>query len=138
MKRTIFKLNGKITFINDEPTKPSPNLPVSKYLAKLIEDTVNITNLSININSTTGGLHSKTSFHYYGMAVDINLIDGKKINDPSNSNNVRRFQQAISQRPETGECFGPYINIRKTGKKVTKKPQMRAKHLNHLHISSQR
>jgi hypothetical protein len=48
MKRLIFNLNGKITFINDEPSKPSPNLPVSKYLAKLIEDVVRITNLSMN------------------------------------------------------------------------------------------
>ncbi|VAW92637.1 hypothetical protein MNBD_GAMMA23-2456 [hydrothermal vent metagenome] len=53
MKRLIFNLNGKITFTNDEPSKPSPNLPVSIYLAKLIEDLVRITNLSINIKRDT-------------------------------------------------------------------------------------
>ncbi len=138
MKRQIFNLNGKITFINNEPSKPSPNLPVSIYLAKLVEDVARITNLSININSTTGGLHSKTSFHYHGMAIDINLIDGKKIDDPANFSNVQKFQLAASQHKDIGECFGPFINIRKRGNKKTQKPQMRTKHLNHLHISSQR
>ena len=79
MKRNILSFNGKITFINDEPKNPSPNLPVSEFLAKMIEHVVRTTNLSININSTTGGTHSKTSFHYYGMAVDINSINGKKL-----------------------------------------------------------
>jgi len=138
MKRQIFNLNGKITFINDEPSKPSPNLPVSKYLAKLIEDIVRTTNLSININSTTGGSHSKTSFHYHGMAIDINLINNKKVDDPANSADVRKFQLMASQHKDIGECFGPFINIRKRGNNISQKPQMRTKHLNHLHISSQR
>lgn len=138
MKRNILTFNGKITFINDEPSNPSPNLPVSESLAKMIEHVVRTTNLSININSTTGGTHSKTSFHYYGMAVDINLINVKKIDDPTNSNNVKRVQQLLSQQADIGECFGPFINIRKKGTQITQKPQMKAKHLNHLHISSQR
>ncbi len=138
MKRKILSFNGKITFINDEPSKPSPNLPVSEFLAKIIEHVVRTTNLSININSTTGGTHSKTSFHYYGMAIDINLINGKKIDDPTNSTNVKRAQQLLSLQADIGECFGPFINIRKKGTQIIQKPQMKAKHLNHLHISSQR
>ena len=138
MKRKILSFNGKITFINDEPSKPSPNLPVSEFLAKIIEHVVRTTNLSININSTTGGTHSKTSFHYYGMAIDINLINGKKIDDPTNSANVKKVQQLLSLQADIGECFGPFINIRKKGTKIIQKPQMKAKHLNHLHISSQR
>jgi len=138
MKRKILSFNGKITFVNDEPSSPSPKLPVSEFLAKMIEHVVRTTNLSVNINSTTGGTHSKTSFHYYGMAIDINLINGKKIDDPTNSANVKRVQQLLSLQADIGECFGPFINIRKKGTKITQKPQMKAKHLNHLHISSQR
>ncbi|MBL1261267.1 MAG: hypothetical protein COB33_012120 [Thiotrichaceae bacterium] len=138
MKRHISSFNGKITFINDAPTNPSPNLPVSEHLAKMVENIVRITGLSININSTTGGTHSKKSLHYYGMAIDINLINGKRIDDPSNESNVRRVQRLFSQEQDIGECFGPFINIRKNGSTITQKPQMKSKHLNHLHISSQR
>lgn len=112
MKRNISSMNGKISFVNDEPQNPSPNLPVTEALASLIEDTVQQTNLSININSTTGGSHSQRSFHYHGMAVDINLITKKRIDDPGNLTDVRKFQQVISQHPDVAECYGPFINIR--------------------------
>lgn len=138
MKRNIIMMNGKITFVNDQPSSPSPNLPVTDALAALIEDAVTKTNLSININSTTGGTHSTRSFHYHGMAVDINLINKKRIDDPSNLADVRKFQQVISQHPDVAECFGPFINIRKRGSKITQMPHLKMKHMNHLHISSQR
>lgn len=138
MNRNILGFNGKITFNNDEKSKPSTNLPVSEYLAKMIESISRTTSYSLNINSTTGGTHSKTSFHYYGMALDINQINGKRIDDPSNSQSVRRVQQLLTKEPNIGECFGPFINIRKNGKEVIQKPLMKDKHLNHLHISSQR
>ncbi len=138
MKRKISNLNGKITFVNDDPKNHSPNLPVSEHLANLIEDVVNKTNLSINVNSTTGGSHSKKSFHYHGMAIDINLINDKKIDDPGNLSNVRTFQQIVSQHPDVAECFDPLINIRKRGAQVAQMPHVKIKHLNHLHISSQR
>jgi len=72
------------------------------------------------------------------MAVDINRINNKRIDDPNNANDVKRFQWAISQHSEVAECFGPFVNIRKQGSKIAQKPQMKAKHLSHLHISSQR
>ena len=58
MKRNFSTMNEKTSFINDEPNNPSPNFPVSDTLAKLIEDSVTKTNLSININSTTVGTHT--------------------------------------------------------------------------------
>jgi hypothetical protein len=137
MKRKINPLNNKITFINDDPKAPSPNLVVSEKLAQLIEGAVNTTQLSININSTTGGKHSTKSFHYHGMAVDINLIAGMRVDDIKNANNVRRFQSIIAASPVVAECFGPFINSRKQGTNVTLKPNLRASHLDHLHISSQ-
>lgn len=138
MKRTIQNLNGKITFTNDDPTKPSSNFPVSEHLAAMIEAAVKNTSTSININSTTGGMHSPKSFHQFGMAVDINRINNRRIDDPSNASDVMRFQQAVCQLPDIAECFGPFINIRKRGSHVVQMPQMRISHLNHLHVSSQR
>ncbi len=137
MKRKINPMKGKITFINDDSKAPSPNLPVSIKLARLIEKTVNATQLTININSTTGGRHSTRSFHYHGMAVDINMISGLQINDKNNAADVRRFQRTIAANPNIAECFGPFINIRKHGTKVTLKPNLRISHLDHIHVSSQ-
>ena len=130
-------MNGKITFVNDDSTKPSPDLPVSDTLATMIESAVTSTKLSININSTTGGLHSKRSFHYYAMAVDINRIDGKAVKDSSNMQKVRALQKYLSEHPDIAECFGPFINIRVKDGVVAQKPQMQSSHLDHLHISSQ-
>lgn len=113
--RRINPLSGKITFINDDPSAPSPDLPMSEKLAALVESVMKSTNLSININSTTGGTHSKRSFHYHGMAVDINRIESKRIDDKLNAENVQRFQNAIAAHPYTAECFCPFINIRKRG-----------------------
>ncbi len=105
MKRTIHTQKGKITFINDDTSKPSPDLPVSEHLARMIENTVFKTSLSININSTSGGHHSPRSFHQFGMAVDINKINNRRIDDSSNASDVRRFQQVISQHPDVAECL---------------------------------
>lgn len=137
MARKINDINGKITFINDDTKANSPNLPVSNKLANLIETSVRSSGLKININSTTGGKHSSKSFHYYGMAVDINLIQGKRIDDKSNFIAVQKFQNIIAANPNTSECFGPAINIRKRGLKIEQKPQALKAHLNHLHIASQ-
>ena len=138
MKRLINAQNGKITFVNDDKNASSPNLPVSGHLAKMIEQAVTSTGLKVNINSTTGGNHAARSFHQFGMAVDINSINDKRIDDPGNFTAVRRFQQFISQHQDVSECFGPFINIRKKSGQVIQKPEMKQKHLNHLHISSQR
>ena len=137
MKRKISTMDGKISFINDEPLAPSPNLPVTDVLATLIEDAVRSTGLAININSTTGGEHCTESFHYRGMAVDINVLGGKKVDDPLNNANIQKFQNVIAANPNTGECFGPFINISKIGATVEQQPQVLEDHLNHLHVASQ-
>jgi len=129
--------NKQITFKNDDPSKPAPNPNVTEGLAKLIEHGVVVAGVSININSTTGGLHSSRSFHHLGQAVDINRLNNKHIDDPNNLTDVLNFQQAIARHPLVAECFGPYINIRKYGTNKVQKSGMQHKHLNHLHISSQ-
>ena len=129
--------NEQITFKNDDPSQLPPSPNVTEGLAKLIEYGVAIAGVSININSTTGGLHSSRRFHHIGPAFDINRLNNKHIDDPANLTDVLNFQQAIARHPLVAECFGPYINIRKYGTKKIQKSGMRLKHLNHLHISSQ-
>jgi hypothetical protein len=135
MKRQI--RSQKITFENDEPGQPPPSPCVTEALAKMIESAVFMADVTININSTTGGRHSTTSFHKFARAVDINRLNNKRIDDPDNLADVLNFQQVIARHPMVAECFGPYINIRKYGAEKRQKPGMKNKHLNHLHISSQ-
>jgi hypothetical protein len=103
----------------------------------MIEALVRTTGLCININSSVGGAHSPKSFHYVGQAVDINRIDGRRVDDPENAEAVLRFQQAAAAHPDVAECFGPFINQRRRGDAVEPRPDLLAMHLNHLHISSQ-
>lgn len=136
-RRPIDELNGRIAFENDDPSAPSPNQPLSPTLAGMIEALVRSTGLCININSSVGGAHSPKSFHYVGQAVDINRIDGRRVDDPENAQAVLRFQHAAASHPDVAECFGPFINQRKRGDAIELRPDLRAMHLNHLHISSQ-
>lgn len=136
-RRHIDALDGRIGFENDDPAAPSPDLPLSPTLAGMIETLVRTTGVSININSSFGGSHSPKSFHYVGQAVDINRIDGRRVDDPANAESVRRFQEAAAAHPDVAECFGPFINQRKRADAVEPRPDQLAMHLNHLHISSQ-
>lgn len=129
--------NKQITFENDEPGQPPPSPCVTEVLAKMIESAVCMLSVTININSTTGGRHSPTSFHKFGRAVDINRLNNKRIDDPDNLTDVLNFQQIIARHPLVAECFGPYINVRKYGAEKRQNSAMKNKHLNHLHISSQ-
>jgi RHS repeat-associated protein len=61
-------------------------------------------NYTFNISEITGGKHGSSSRHYIGIAVDINQINGKKVNS-SNSD----FKQFMSDAKEIGfeEVLGP-------------------------------
>jgi hypothetical protein len=93
--------NGPVIhFVNDDPTKPSPDLPVSEETAKMVEEVVAQSGLkSVTINSTTGGVHTNRtgheSKHYSGEAVDIDKINDRPVNDPSNRYNVKNLQDAF-------------------------------------------
>lgn len=56
------------------------------------------------INSTSGGRHSKKSRHYRGLAIDINMIDGKRVrNNPKFS---RKFME-YCRKAGSDEVLGP-------------------------------
>jgi len=133
--------NGpQITFINDVPGGPSPDLPVSDATAEMIENVVRDTGLSININSTTGGKHEEKSRHPLGMAVDINKICGI----PANEFNwyAQALQDAFNRQNNIRENFGPTLNTKTfidgTRAVWSNRPGIFAKHQTHIHVSGQR
>jgi len=100
----------KITFFNDNPTGESTDKKVAFNLATGIERAVRQTGQTININSSVRiaygpGLHGPN----YRQAVDINMINGKRVVDMNNRGNfeeVRILQNALQQQPNIMQNFG--------------------------------
>jgi uncharacterized protein RhaS with RHS repeats len=132
--------NGpRITFNNDVPGGPSTNLPVTDATAEMIEKAVVDAGFDININSTKGGTHSATSRHPLGMACDINEVDGKRVDDPTNMSPVKDLQDAFNRQPNIRENYGPFLNTKtETNGTLTQRPNMAATHQNHIHATGQK
>jgi uncharacterized protein RhaS with RHS repeats len=139
----IPRQDGKITmvtFVNDNPNGSSPNQPIATATANLVERVISQANVSsVNINSTTGGVHSPTSNHALGRAVDIDKVDGKPVN--SANAGAKRIQESARSDSKTRENFGPNI-MEKTSllggsAKQVMDAVLTANHLNHIHIASQ-
>ncbi len=130
----------KITFVNDNPKGASPDQPIATKTATTIEGVVSAANVdSVNINSTTGGDHSKTSAHYSGRAVDINKVDGKPVG--ANNTGAGRVQAAAQSDKNIRENFGPNIMEKRSGADrapatVTDQKLIDA-HETHIHLSTQ-
>ena len=129
--------NGpKITFNNDERSKPSTDQPISYPMAEIIEDTVKNAGLDININSSTGGNRRKQSHHYDGKDVDINRVGGKRVDDPDNFDNVKELQEKFNEHPNIYENYGPALNTKKDANgQYIKRPSLASSHKDHIHIS---
>ena len=128
-----------ITFNNDVPGGPSTNLPVTDATAEMIEEAVVDAGFDININSTRGGIHSPTSRHPLGMACDINEVDGKKVDDPTNKNPVKALQEAFNRHPNIRENYGPHLNTKtESNGTVTQRPNMAPTHQDHIHATGQK
>lgn len=128
-----------ITFKNDNPKNPTPNQPVTNPTAKMIEDAVKKSGVkSININSTTGGKHSKYSRHYSGQAADINEINDLPVDDEKNVEAAKGLQKAFNEQPNIRENYGPAL-CTKTDQygNRTKKPNQQKSHKDHIHVSGQ-
>ncbi|WP_164885180.1 RHS repeat domain-containing protein [Rubrivivax rivuli] len=130
----------KITFVNDNPKGASTNQPISTDTAKTVEAVIAKANVdSININSTTGGDHSKTSAHHSGRAVDINRIDGKQVG--ADNPGGERVQKAAQSDRNVRENFGPSIMEKRSdadkGPVAVNDPKLTAAHRTHIHISTQ-
>ncbi|HUC60933.1 MAG TPA: hypothetical protein VMF53_03170 [Alphaproteobacteria bacterium] len=131
-----------ITFINDRPANPSPDQPVTTATAQMIEDAVVASGVdSVNINSTTGGVHAASSLHYLGQAVDIDEIDGLPVSDPRNAENVAKLQAALQEQPNIKQNFGPAQMTITNPDGTTSHPsdpKLAQQHERHIHAGGQR
>lgn len=128
----------KISFYNDVPGGASANTPIETKTANMVEAAVTQAGVdSININSTTGGSHSQKSNHYKNRAVDINRVDGKKV-DKLNAGALR-IQEAARDGAMAKENFGPNIVERTStpgGNPVHfSNKDVSRNHANHLHLA---
>src|SRR5690606_31072472 len=130
-----------VTFQNDNPNGASPDLPVQTKTANMVENAISGAGVdSVNINSSTGGVHGAHSAHPQGRAVDINRVDGKKVN--SSNSGAARIQEAARQGGNVRENFGPTIMEKTTVPGGAAAPVTNQSliddHQDHLHLSGQR
>lgn len=115
-----------------------PNL-LARPLAALLEDVVRETGISINVNSTSTGHDApkfETSRHNIYSGVDINHLNGIRVDDPRAQELVRRLQDAFAGHATINENFGPSRNERRdeNGSNV-QTPSVAHDHRNHIHVS---
>jgi RHS repeat-associated protein len=129
-----------ITFNNDNPHGASPNQPLTTTTANMVEGAViNSGAQSVNVNSTSGGQHAPTSNHYLGKAVDINRVNGQRVDNPANRSAVTDVQNAFSKEPNVRENFGPVFQEKTltSGTTPVSWTQVGEDHQNHIHESGQ-
>lgn len=129
-----------VTFKNDVPGGPSTDKPVSSATANMVETTLKNSGVSsANINSSTGGVHSSTSLHSSGRAIDINQVDGQHVS-PSNSS-AAAVQNTAANTSNIRENFGPFRMERTAipggSPSPVTKPSLVAAHQGHIHLSGQ-
>ena len=130
-----------ITYINDEKERKNPD-------PKDLKDIVNegIRNAldraesvkSININS--GLRENSKGNHRKGEAFDYNRINGKRVDDPTNIDAIRDFQDALSKDSNIRENYGPTrnektVNDANSKTVVDMTPKVGRNHENHGHAS---
>lgn len=88
---------AQINFNNDAPGGAATDQPVQLRLIDIVSNILK-TDLNIgqiNINSTTGGQHAVGSDHYFGLAIDINIVNTYSVN--SSNSDATEFLNAASQ-----------------------------------------
>ena len=97
------------------------------------------TGLKININSTVRGPCIKSA-HCYANAVDINRVNGLRVDNASNLSDVTKLQNAFQGHANIRENYGPAFNMKTLSSGVI---QNRANnsylvnlHKNHIHSSA--
>jgi len=136
----LIDMGPEITFVNDVPGGPSTNLPVTAETANMVESAVVASGVD-HINSTRGslGVARSSPRHANGQAVDIDTVNGKPVDDSSNSGAVNDLQNAFSTQTNIRENLGPAINQKtETGGSITPKPHLAATHKDHIHVSGQK
>ncbi len=130
-----YKPGVEVTFENDDPKKPSTDVPIDKRLADLLEKKLPASGLkSVNINSSTGG-HIKGP-HPAKRAVDINRVDKMRVDDPAANSRVQALQDAFAT-PGIQENFGPTRMERTIGGVTSPVTDQKLidEHDNHAHLS---
>lgn len=132
----------KITFQNDNPAGPSTDRALSTATARMVEATVIGSGVkSVNINSTTGGHAGTTSRHNSGKAVDINRINGQRVDSATGSAVAGNLQGVAAQQSNIRENFGPAYTVKTVSpgsQPVTiNNAALTRSHQNHVHLSGQ-
>lgn len=136
-------MGRRITFVNDDPHKPSPYQPLTTPTARMAASAIWDSGVDrVNINSTTGG-HAgpgqRGSRHNQARAVDINRVNGAPVlnGDPGP---IGAVQDAFGRQPNIRENFGPGYQQKTPvpGGQVVFWPGVAAGHRNHIHASGQR
>jgi len=132
----------KVTFQNDNPAGPSTDRSVSTATAKMVEAAVLGAGVkSVNINSTTGGHAGTTSRHNGGKAVDINRINGQRVDSAVGASAAANLQGAAAQQLNIRENFGPAYTEKtvSSGSQPVRinNAELTRSHQNHVHLSGQ-
>ncbi len=127
-----------ITFENDDPTGGQVDLPVREELVDAVEAAAQRVGLNVNINSTR---RTNSTPHGQGRAIDINRINGMRVDDPQNQANVDRLQREFMSLPNVNQVLGPVhnVNIDAAGRQTPVRNQtLIDDHRNHIHINVRR
>ncbi len=89
------------------------------------------------VTATTDGVHSKTSLHYSGHAVDFGVTPDLA-GTPEHMRRLKAFQLAMfKDAPHLLELFGPIANRAvKNGSPTTISGDLLTQHLNHVHVAA--
>ena len=132
----------EITFVNDDPNGASTDQPLHPNLGDMVEAVVARTGISININSSVRQ-GTGTSNHYRARAVDINRVNGRRVDsfsdDPQTRALVSSLQEAFQQHGHIRENFGPALQLKvnSPGSSPVARSDQAAAHRNHIHIACQ-
>ncbi|NNG04021.1 MAG: hypothetical protein HKM95_07960 [Inquilinus sp.] len=127
-----------ITFHNDVAGDPNRDMPVREELAAAVEAAALRLGLNVNVNSTR---RSNSAPHSEGRAVDINRIDGMRVDDPRNRANAERLQRELMSMPGVNQVLGPVynVNVDPTGGVDPVTDQVLIEqHRNHVHVNARR
>lgn len=127
-----------VTFYNDDPSLPNTDRPVRSELAEAVEAAALRLGLNVNVNSTR---RANSVPHREGRAVDINRINGLRVDDPANRTIVERLQREFMSLPDVNQILGPVYNVDidpAGGQTPVTEPGVIDQHRNHLHINVRR
>ncbi|OAB28494.1 hypothetical protein [Flavobacterium fryxellicola] len=135
-----------ITFGTTQSDNKNSNNEVAVDLVNSIIFAINLANSkldnsnkinSIYIAATTNGIHSSTSNHTRGTAVDISRINGIKMINLGNNIQVKALQDAFDDYSKIRENFGPSFKHKTLPNGSVNLNWPIGGHQDHIHVSVQ-